>query len=703
MTRPLTEIEINEIIESISIPFNLIRDNTDHINNTLRNRDLKTQLEEVRIYDDVYQDFKDKIIETFYRSLLSSGELLGINASDAICAQATQSNLNTFHKSGAAENTGIDGYNDLLSLTKKRSNKIGTIHFKNKTMSKIDVDFLSKEFIGVSVADFCKSIKLKYIDVNDLPYWYSKDDYLQIRPSEDQNTNGKRICISLELDKYKLFVYRFFPSDIVDKITEVTYNIFKLKNDNVPIYCVPSPITDLHIDIFVNKNSAEYDHLLSSITSNNILSNIFIKGIRDISTFYVVSKKINSLVRFYDKEKNHVYLNRVPIRTSGIPLWKLEDLMEAYGAKVLNKTYKYDVNMLTYSPLDREERIYMRVEGVLRQSPDESNKYINDLGGNISLESSNVYVFDFLPSIMNKESVQIKCEDIIIMCIRTGYKVLEERYLEESYSNILRYNIEVDDRDGFERKLMNQVEETMAEDEFYVHAEVIGNDLQSILNHPLVDKKMCFTNNFHQIKDVLGVNALRNYIIKALDDMISSSGSAVHPMHIQLIADSLTLTGLNPMTSTGISGQNRGGLSQGSIDKTKEFLLKQILPGKKESTAHISTSIIVGNPSNVGTGLIDVIKPRRKVIHNEEAIKFTEDANPIAATSTSVYPRFIKPLSILQYYPPEWFQSIITTKNVSWYLNLPTSQNNGKNLNFVPITQINSGNANGLVKAFEVI
>ncbi len=684
MTRYLTEFEINEIIEELNIPYNFIQENTDHINNSIRSGIL-SQLKEVEIYDEIYDEFKYKIIQAFNRSMICPGSIIGADAADAICAQATQANLNTFHKSGAADNTGIDGYRDHLNLTKERGNKTASVHFKNKTMNIEEVDKLSLEFIGMYFTDFCKDLDVKHIDLNDPPYWYSESDIKSVFPINDKDTDGKRVIIRLNLDLFKLFIYKITPSSLVDIFNEKTKGVLKLATDSAIVTLIPSPVVNCTIDVFITGNSIKEDYLINNIYFENIFSKVILKGVEGIKTFYVVPKKVNSLVRHYDKKNGHVYLHKVKARTSCIPLWRLENLMEKLGANILNKTDKYNVNMLTYSPTLREEIISMKIKGTLRTN----FRAVENFGSKITEFSNGTYNITFNPSFMNRESIQINCEEILSIGFRSGYSIIDKEKLKESYSDIIRYNITVDDPDVFSEEL------TKSKDE-YVYAEVIGNDLQALFDIDIVDKNKTYSNHFHNIKDILGINALRNYLNMSLFNMISSSGSTVHPSLIQLINDTLTVKGMNPMTSNGVSGQNRGGISQASIDKTTVFLKKQIFHGKKESASFISTSIICGKKPVIGTGIVSVISDGNIKRSNEDVIKYTNDINPIGVTSSSVYPRIIKPIGFVSYNRPDWFMSLISTKNANWYLRYGLSNSENKQSRIIKdITFIDYSNVIG--------
>ena len=164
----------------------------------------------------------------------------------------------TFHKAGMSEKTmtqGVPRFQELINATKKPrivNNKI-YLHENNTTIEDIRASVNSK-IVGLTFSDISLRIEVKLNKEEEK--WYESFKILY----HDKFINHPH-CISIKLNKQKLFEYRITMQQIADFI-------HKEYDD---LYCVFSPPSDAQLDIFVDTSNIELpEDRLSFINSDNI-------------------------------------------------------------------------------------------------------------------------------------------------------------------------------------------------------------------------------------------------------------------------------------------------------------------------------------------------------------------------------------------------------------------------------------------------
>ena len=147
----------------------------------------------------------------------------------------------------------------------------------------------------------------------------------------------------------------------------------------------------------------------------------------------------------------------------------------------------------------------------------------------------------------------------------------------------------------------------------YVYAEIQGSNLINLISRPEIDPVMTYCNDFYQTMDIYGIEGLRNLLAYDLIKMINSNGY-VNVKFPTLTVDLNTYSGINPMTSEGISSQQRGVLSNITFDNSTKYITRASLYGKKETTNGTSISILIGKKFHLGTGYANVKIDTSKII-----------------------------------------------------------------------------------------
>ena len=131
VSKPIAEKTINEIailaVRDRPIPGPINTFITFHQRNYIKNK-----LKNTFIGDDVFPKFRNELIAKYNTAIIDPGECVGIIGAQSIGENQTQSTLNTFHKAGKSQSSGMDRFQELLNVTKKLKYKTCICFLKKK-------------------------------------------------------------------------------------------------------------------------------------------------------------------------------------------------------------------------------------------------------------------------------------------------------------------------------------------------------------------------------------------------------------------------------------------------------------------------------------------------------------------------------------------------------------------------------------------
>lgn len=140
-----------------------------------------------------------------------------------------------------------------------------------------------------------------------------------------------------------------------------------------------------------------------------------------------------------------------------------------------------------------------------------------------------------------------------------------------------------------------------------------GTNYREILNHPLVNYRDCMVNNMWELFNTLGIEAVRRFLINEFNEVITSGGINVDKTHLELLADSMTCTGnITSVSRYGIGRNETGPLTKASFEQSLDNMLIAAYRSETESIKSVSSSIILGQCSRIGSGMMELytnIKP----------------------------------------------------------------------------------------------
>lgn len=132
-----------------------------------------------------------------------------------------------------------------------------------------------------------------------------------------------------------------------------------------------------------------------------------------------------------------------------------------------------------------------------------------------------------------------------------------------------------------------------------------GSNLKEVLKLKGVDTSRTTTNDIREIHASLGIEAVRNAIIKEAKEVLDNQGLNVNVRHVMLVADVMTYKGtVEAIGRQGVSGSKSSVLARAAFEETVKHLHTAAIKGHTDDLSGITENIIVGQPVPVGTGLV---------------------------------------------------------------------------------------------------
>jgi len=134
-----------------------------------------------------------------------------------------------------------------------------------------------------------------------------------------------------------------------------------------------------------------------------------------------------------------------------------------------------------------------------------------------------------------------------------------------------------------------------------------GSNLKDILDVPGVDPRRVYTNNIHEIEEILGIEAARMALIREMKDVLDEQGLDVDIRHVMLVADMMTYTGrVKQIGRHGISGEKPSPLARAAFEMTTQNLFDAAARGEIDDLRGVTETVIVGGVIRMGTGMVEV-------------------------------------------------------------------------------------------------
>jgi DNA-directed RNA polymerase subunit A" len=151
-----------------------------------------------------------------------------------------------------------------------------------------------------------------------------------------------------------------------------------------------------------------------------------------------------------------------------------------------------------------------------------------------------------------------------------------------------------------------QVLPVKRQDEFIIITA--GTNLKKILELDFVDTSRTISNDIHEIRDVLGIEAARQAIIDEVYKVIESQGLNVDIRHIMLVSDTMCAGGrIKGITRYGVVSEKSSVLARASFETPLKHLINAAMRGELDKLNSVVENVMLNQAVPVGTGLPGLI------------------------------------------------------------------------------------------------
>lgn len=583
---------------------------------------------------------RERVLESFMRSLAQPGFSAGNNGALAIGSKLTQISLDAFHNSGAANSNeaGLQRIKDLFNPNTKRPNSTCTIHFKDKYLTKEEIfKSYTQKLKGVTVKSLIDySEPLTEIPEKDLE-WYQNYETIY-----SETVPKSRKFLRLHINTYKCYIYDIQIKEICNIIEQTT----RVELNKKSVYCVCSPsfkgIIDIHADEeFIRKSVSDFSATGKTFrgcerryyargkkttdeTNTNPVSKTYIKtniieseSIEDLSSIF-----LTVILEGCFKDMNLVGIKGIDnIRTETIKLTNKMNFVKVYDEKTLQKILKENKSInpdqfyrLYYCYID-----YMAIH--LTGIPPEKFVKFMELSGMKVLEQTiegydNPRCIILMPEV--PDTKYEKDGKMVPRFVKKGSLVIDLMTDKEIVTSEQPQQLLSRKFDESEKEIKNNVDYMIRNEEselyypeiyrngYYSYAKAYGRDMiNSILRDKLVDPKFTSSDTPMDVYDYYGIESARLFFIK--EYTANENIAKMNPVNIELLVDFQTVLGqLSSVTATDIAKHGKNALSAASFEQPIEAFRKAGGIGAKDLVNNIPSCLITGKRTINGTGIVDV-------------------------------------------------------------------------------------------------
>lgn len=125
--------------------------------------------------------------------------------------------------------------------------------------------------------------------------------------------------------------------------------------------------------------------------------------------------------------------------------------------------------------------------------------------------------------------------------------------------------------------------------------QTTGSNLKKVLSLDFVDISRTRTNDIYQVREVLGIEAARNAILREAKETLDEQGLDVDIRHLMLLADMMTFSGeIRDIGRYGVAGKKLSVLARANFEETKKHIINASFYGEADVLDGIIENVIVG-------------------------------------------------------------------------------------------------------------
>jgi len=648
--RKLSEEQINEIVDySIpKVPATIDIIATD--NNNQIKEFIKSELRERKIVisTDNIEKLRNEIRETYYRSLVSPGDSVGVEVAMSFGQPLTQMNLDTFHSAGVSSDlgSGVKSLNELFNVSENRKKNLTTIHFKDKDLTREEIHIQGKALKGVSVKSLLESSEVMTVEgrknLGKDSWWYdnylnmfdvdselkeailrgpniSEDILNDVRGSRDEEayiTDEGYLCVAFkpleinietlieEIGDVELVYVR--PYIKIDTFLRLKFNVTKCYNLGITMHDIISSVKDETIKPISSPLSMGIVdlHPDESYIQDSI-DKFLVEGKIGYSSCKKSVGKIRTPIEF--DEKN---IGQAKILFLTVIIENCLDEIFIKGIKGINNIIPMTdnvINTIKTTPVTDIDLLLKHNKKVLwfisinymklKYSGIPPEKIIGLCqNANITILENNIY---------DKDKFS-KHPHLIVDTLMDPKNIISEKfneadkYVKEQVKKITKSSRETDYELPYYPDIYRNA--------FYNYAYAEGEKIvRKLMRHTKLDNKLILPNNPNEIYEIFGIESARLYMVREYIHLIETSDSYVTPVNIELLVDYQTSMGfLTPIHAIGSSKQGTSSLSAATFNDPVGAFQKAASIGKSDNINSVSSCIMAGKKCINGSGLSEV-------------------------------------------------------------------------------------------------
>ena len=254
------------------------------------------------------------------------------------------------------------------------------------------------------------------------------------------------------------------------------------------------------------------------------------------------------------------------------------------------------------------KRQYNNLESAKKVADSIREKNIEDISENIILnlndnsieiEPTDLRRLGTIESVLkeNFKDLNIKKKSNMVS-IQTKSEI-EVKELQKLREKTLQIHIE--GLKGVENALVRRVGEDWV-------INTIGSNLEEVLKISEIDENRTHTNDLHETKKILGVEAARNLIIDESLQTLQEQGLDVDIRHIMLVSDIMTMAGdVRSIGRYGVAGAKSSILARAAFEETIKHLVRASIRNEVDKFDGIFENVMIGQMIPSGTGMFDLI------------------------------------------------------------------------------------------------
>jgi len=306
-------------------------------------------------------------------------------------------------------------------------------------------------------------------------------------------------------------------------------------------------------------------------------------------------------------------VNTFQLKDKTLPIKKIRKLL---GSKI-KEIYWKDIYISDEFIINKEEEPWYEVF---------ENMYSNDFRFHphcLSFKLDNKILYEYNISLTDiKEILEEKFDDIFIVFSPLNYLQIDifidlTTILEESdvdiqndvplkvfLNDVLKQKLDETQICGIS-KIKNFIISKNNCNEHIIESQ--GNNMYELFLLPFINHKTIKTNNMWEVFNIVGIEGTRKFLYEELKNIVSSDGTFINPAHLYLLIDIMTFYGtIQSISRYGVKKENNSVLTRATFEESLDHFSKAAFFSEKENVVSVSSSIMCGKRSKVGSGLNSV-------------------------------------------------------------------------------------------------